>query len=180
MARIRLGNTSNVKYEFGLGAPMVNPLDSTVDGFVNVKDTPTSNTPFAGNYAVICYDSDDDTSIDLVGQSRGTTTRQARSGGPTVGVEFTLMLAMNEHGGVVSWVDGQRAASLELQPFQSTAAFGTMADKQTAAQGRTIQDIRHGTEERIGLWVFCQNRAANSNHSMSIDYVQAWEERRVP
>lgn len=174
MARFYVANQTSLKFEFGFSSFGTSPDTEDFTGCVLVKDTPTSQTG-AGSYGVVVLDTDDDASIDLVAMTNSSTAKGVRSGGTTVGKEFTLMVAFNEHGGARSWVDGQPAGFVELQPASSNAGGGTMDHLLPTGPS----DIRYNRESNMGIWVMAQNRAANiPNHALSIDFIQAWQERQ--
>ncbi len=124
-------------------------------GLVLVKATPTST---ATDYAVIVYDTDDDSSVDL--QADGTTDAVA-SVASSPGITFTtqtyydMMIAVNEETECYFWIDSV---------FQGKIESGPDAD------GTTL----------LGLWAFCQTRDGTEN-TLLLDYVLAWQERvRLP
>src|SRR3989304_1589699 len=62
LTSINLPDITSTKFEVGFASPVVYPLD-VVAGEVLVKATPTAQTN-AGNFAVLCLDTDHNTSCD--------------------------------------------------------------------------------------------------------------------
>jgi len=142
MARYQFATVTTLKYEFGLA-------DAAGAGAVNVKATPTST---ATDYAVVIFDTDDDTRTTMI--TDGTTdTAGAVDATPaytTAAATYqTTMLAGNERRECAFWVDG---------------VF------------RGVRRAGPNTATSLGIWFYCQNRSGAS-HTMDIDYVLGMQER---
>ena len=134
---------ANSKFEFGF-------VDAAGNGAVLVKDTPTST---ATDYAVIVYDTDDDTSVDL--QADGTTDavmRVASSPGITFTTNtwYNFMIALNENREVRFWIDNVYQGVVTRGPDEATAQ---------------------------GIWLFVEDRDDANNKQLDCDYIKAWQER---
>ena len=169
-ANVTFSAVDSIKFEFGFGQFVIPFDDPNATGLVNVKATPTINT-YAGAFSVLCYDTDDDTTIDIVARSAGTTVGVASSGGPTIStVDLTLAVAMHKGGGTRAWVNGMPIGTVEAAAA-AVNRNGTMT---------TGDNVDHAAGTSQSLWLFVQNRADNPGaHVVSLDYVQAWQGRRA-
>ncbi len=146
-------NVTGSKFEVGFA-----DADATT-GQVLVKDTPTST---GNDYAVVIYDVDDDTSVDMVVDGTTPTISSTNKVVGTHGVTWTLntmhniMLAMNELDEQYFWVNGSLGGSLR----SSAAGAGVGPDNDVA----------------LGIWLSTVNRSGN-DHPLRCDYMKVLSER---
>lgn len=168
-ARFTLPSLTTVKLEFGFVSSFFSlndPNDS--DGAVLVKTTPTANMAV---FQIACFDTDDDTNLSVIAASQNNAVS---SGDPNNESAFaqgtsTVLVWANEQGGVSIWLNGRSHANTFSQP--SADASG-----RAGTTGPPLgSPFRPGAGSHI--WFYLQNRAASAGRSVSIDYIQAWQER---
>lgn len=158
-------NSTIAATKFELGFAGADPGAGENAGQVLVKATPTST---GVDYAVIVYDTDDDTSVDLQTDGGDSAVASVVSSPVFTGTDSTFvtqtwydfMIAVNEQGEVRFWVD-----STFRGVIRGTSANDTGPDI----------DL-----ETLSIWAFCQSRDGTQS-LMYLDYVLAWQERvRLP
>lgn len=146
--RAQVSAVTSEKFEFGF----TDVVSGTDAGAVNVKATPTFN---ATDAVVICLDTDDTSTLALMGVKAGTAET-------TVNFNTTIALATDYYFGV------------ELRDDQ---ARGHLLD----ANGRLLEStswMDDAVTETVLLtpWAFQQNRSA-SQRTMTIDMLYAYQRR---
>lgn len=167
-ARVDIASVTSLKFEYGFVSAAINLNDVNIDGAVALKATPTANT-FMDAFAVSIYDVDDDTNLSLVQNLNGALTSADQSGPAALASgTHTLLVAMNEGGGALFWLNGIKAGQVQGDPADRIADNGTMT---------SVVESKHATTGVYGLWFFLQNRAASAGQRVRIDYIHARQDR---
>lgn len=168
-ARLDIDNVTSLKFELGLLSAAIRLDNADIDGAVNVKATPTANTHMdAFNVAV--YDTDDDTNLTLVQNLNGTLAAADQVGPATLASgTYTLLVALNEGGGALFWINGIKAGQVQGAPLDRSSGSGTMTPLGLAD---------HADTASYGIWFFLQTRAAGIGHTARIDYIHARQDRQ--
>lgn len=143
--RLQVSAVTAVKFELGL----TDVVSGTDAGAVNVKATPTWT---ATDAVVLCFDSDDDTSLTLMGVDSGTASAVAD-------FSTTLSAATFYYLGIA---------------LEDTTAEGILLDAN--ARFLEMQTIAAAVSEDVSLtpWAFVQNRSA-TQRTMTIDRLLVYQ-----
>jgi hypothetical protein len=147
VARFTIPLLTTRKFEIGF----TDTVSGTDAGVVNVKATPTWT---ATNATVLCFDTNDDTTLQLLGVKAGAASAVA---------EFStaLVAATYYYFGVALFEDNARGFLLD--------ANGYLLEEEV------IEDCVTSTT-LLTPWLFVQNRAGNQG-SMTVDWHKAYQRR---
>jgi len=178
--RFTIDNIENFKMEFGFVNSQYDLEDPTKsDGAVLVKATPTATQ---NNFQVVVYDTDDDTNLGICSRTRNSAISledQPSSESILTDGEHVLQIFANESGGTAFWLNGRFYGSTFSQPLDVSAFDTGGASTEVGNPRLRFQDSSYKIESGSQLWVYMQNRTASVAHSMTIDYIKAWQERRA-
>lgn len=146
VVRHKVSAITTVKVEVGFAA-------AAADGQVNAKATPTST---GSDYAVLIFDTADDTTLELITDASGTPTTASTSiTAPfTADTYATWMLAGNENNEWAAWHNGALVA-------------------------KSADGVAHGPADNVTLapHLVCQTRTNGNSRTHTVDYAFGYQER---
>jgi hypothetical protein len=135
---------ADFKFEVGL-------TDADDDaGAVDVKATPTAT---ATDFAVVCYDSDDDSTLQLIHAKAGSVAA----------VEFSLTPAVSTQYHIAIRVVGDDVKAM----VKSVGTAGTGAREEVVANGTAGAGLEGGND--LTPWVFAQARAGSASKTLDLN-----------